>query len=154
MSCTAPTKTETFTEWFSRQGIRNFSADEFTSYFSVFRRGVRNSTPPRAMWPAILPTLRIVDDLRDHFSRAIIITSSYRSPAYNGAINSRGSGGAASKSFHMQFIALDIVAAGHSPDAVFEHLSEWRRAKKFTGGLGSYSSFTHIDTRGYNATWG
>lgn len=143
-----PIKNESFTEWFDRQGIRHFKADEFTSYFNVTRRGVKNSEPPRAMWEGILPTLRVVDDLRAHLGRSIVILSSYRSPEYNAAID-----GAARKSYHMSFIALDISVAGHSPSSVFAKLLDWRNDGRFKGGLGKYSTFVHIDTRGYNATW-
>lgn len=141
-------KTE-FNQWFRSKKFRNFSAGEFTSYFELTRRGVKNSYPPKRMWEKIVPSLRIVDDLRDHFGKPCVILSSYRSPAYNGAIN-----GAASRSFHMQFCALDIAVAGVTPRQVRDLLLQWRRAGKFVGGIGIYNSFVHIDTRGYNAAWG
>jgi uncharacterized protein YcbK (DUF882 family) len=143
-----PIQGEDFDQWFHRQKFEHFSADEFTNYFEVNRRGVRNSPPPRAKWVNIVPTLRIVDALRKHLGRSIVLTSSYRSPAYNAAIS-----GAAAKSYHMDFKALDITVAGHSPKQVFDLLKKWRTEGKFTGGLGLYSTFVHIDTRGTNATW-
>jgi uncharacterized protein YcbK (DUF882 family) len=143
-----PLPNEAFEFWFERQGFKHFTAGEFTSYFSLRRRGVRNSAPPRSLWPNIVPTLRIVDQLRDILGKPIVILSSYRSPAYNSAIN-----GAASKSYHMQFMALDLAVAGHRPSEVFRLLQSWRTAKRFTGGLGLYDTFVHIDTRPTNATW-
>jgi uncharacterized protein YcbK (DUF882 family) len=143
-----PTPTETFTMWFNRQGFKHFTADEFTSYFEVERRGVRNSQPPKEIWANIVPTVKIVDELREKLGKSIVILSSYRSPKYNSRID-----GAATKSFHMTFQALDIVAAGYTPQEVFNALKEMRDAGKFKGGLGKYNTFTHIDTRGYNATW-
>lgn len=145
---TTPRPGESFNAWFARQGFKHFKADEFTSYFRTERRGVKNSEPPREMWKLIVPTLRIVDELREKLGRSIVILSSYRSPAYNAPID-----GAARKSFHMRFQALDIVVAGVTPRRVFEQLKAWRDAGKFKGGLGLYSSFVHIDTRGTNATW-
>jgi len=145
-----PRKNDTFGQWFRRQKFRNFKAHEFTNYFKVFRRGVRNSPPPKSLWTNIVPTLRIVDDVRDYFGRPVTITSSYRSPEYNRAIGK----GAASKSLHMQFNALDIKVAGVSPRRVADYLYKLRRAGKFVGGIGRYKTFTHIDTRGYNASWG
>ena len=143
----------TFEDYFDclakASGIKHFTADEFTSYFAVRRRGVTNSTPPRDMWGNITATLKVVDDLRAHLGRPITILSSYRSPAYNKAI-----GDAAPKSLHMRFNALDIAVAGHSPATVFHKLQEWRTQGRFTGGLGLYHFFVHLDTRGYNATWG
>lgn len=137
-----------FTDWFNEQKFRNFSVKEFTNYFAVFRRGVKNSVPPKAKWKNIVPTLRIVDDLRDHFNAPVVILSSYRSPDYNRAI-----GDAAPKSYHMEFNALDIAVAGHSPSEVYAVLLDWRRCGRFKGGLGKYNTFVHIDTRGFNANW-
>ena len=139
----------TFEEYFDTLGIKHFTADEFTSYFHVHRRGVTNSEPARELWGNIVPTLRIVDELRGLFGVPIVILSSYRSPAYNAAI-----GDAAPKSYHMRFQALDIAVAGKTPRQVFAVLDGWRDAGKFKGGLGLYSTFVHVDTRGYNATWG
>lgn len=137
----------TFDEWFEAMNFKHFKPDELTSYFRRYRGKVRNSPPPRALWENIVPTLRIVDNLRDHFGRPIVLLSSYRSEAYNKAV------GGASKSFHRTFQALDIAVAGVSPNKVFQQLVKWRSAKKFVGGLGLYETFVHIDTRGYNATW-
>lgn len=139
----------TFAEYFETLGVKHFTAEEFTSYFATHRRGVTNSTPPREMWANIVPTLRIVDQLRAHFGKPVVILSSYRAPAYNAAIS-----GAATKSYHLKFRALDIAVSGHSPADVFKVLKAWRDQGKFKGGLGLYSTFVHIDTRGSNATWG
>lgn len=144
----SPQANESFDAWFARQGFKHFKADEFTSYFHTERRGVKNSQPPRDMWMAIVPTLRIVDELRSFFGRSIVILSSYRSEAYNAPID-----GAAKNSYHKKFQALDIAVSGKSPKQVFAVLSQWRSEGKFKGGLGLYSTFVHIDTRGYNATW-
>lgn len=143
----------TFEEFFanlkSASKIKHFAADEFTNYFHVHRRGVKNSEPPREMWGNITVPLKVVDDLREFYNRPIVLLSSYRSPAYNRAIS-----GAATKSFHMQFKALDIAVAGVAPHVVFRELKKWRSAGRFSGGLGLYRSFVHIDGRGYDATWG
>jgi uncharacterized protein YcbK (DUF882 family) len=138
-----------FTEWFTAQGFRHFSAGEFTSYFARERKGVKNSLPSRRIWKNIVPALRIVDELRASFGKPCRILSSYRSPDYNKAV------GGASSSQHLEFTALDIAFDGISPQRVYDRLLEWRKAGKFTGGLGIYpsSGFVHIDTRGRNATW-
>ena len=139
----------TFADYFDSLGIKHFKSDEFTEYFHVHRRGVTNSEPARELWGNIVPTIKIVDQLRDFFGRPITLLSSYRSPAYNAAI-----GDAAPKSYHMRFQALDIAVAGKTPRQVFNQLMTWRDAGKFKGGLGLYNTFVHVDTRGYNATWG
>ncbi len=138
-----------FNDWFATQGFRHFGAGEFTRYFARERGNVRNSTPPKRLWKNIIPTLRIVDDLRASFDQPCILISSYRSPEYNRAV------GGAALSQHVQFTALDIRIQGVSPQRVYDRLLQWRREGRFAGGLGLYpsSSFVHIDTRGRNATW-
>lgn len=149
ISPSEPRPGESFTDWFNRQGIRHFAAREFTSYFETRRRGVSNCAPPREMWKLILPTLRVVDALRNELGRPCVVLSSYRCPAYNAAIS-----GAAGKSYHMRFQALDVAVAGHTAEEVFRRLDEMRGAGIFRGGLGLYANFVHVDTRGSNATWG
>ena len=121
---------DTFIDWFASQRFRNFGAGEFTSYFARERKGVKNSLPPRRIWNNIVPALRIVDELRDSFGKPCRILSSYRSPDYNKAV------GGASSSQHLEFTALDIAFDGISPQRVYDRLLEWRKAGKFTGGLG------------------
>ena len=105
--------------------------------------------PPEKLWPNIVPTLRIVDDLREKLDRPCHILSSYRSPEYNRAV------GGAPLSQHLRFTALDITFAGVSPVRVHAILTMWRDQGRFKGGLGLYrkSGFVHIDTRGTNASW-
>ena len=138
-----------FNEWFTAQGFRHFCAGEFESYFAARRHGARNSPPPKRLWKNIVPTLRVVDELRAFFGKPCRILSSYRSPDYNRAV------GGASLSQHLEFTAMDIAFDGVSPQRVYDRLLEWRKAGKFTGGIGLYpsSGFVHIDTRGRNATW-
>jgi N-acetylmuramoyl-L-alanine amidase len=138
-----------FSDWFESQKFRHFAASEFESYFVAQRKGVKNSTPAKSLWKNIVPTLRIVDDLRDSFANPCRILSSYRSPDYNRTVGGVG------LSQHMAFRALDIAFEGVSPQRVYDRLIEWQKAGRFTGGLGLYpsSGFVHIDTRGSNATW-
>jgi len=139
--------TVSFEDWFDAKKIKHFTADEFTSYFRRTRNGVRNAPPPVAMWENMVPTLRVVDDLRRYFKKPIVLLSSYRNSAYNKAV------GGASASIHMKFNALDIAVAGVAPSEVFRVLRSWRAAGRFVGGIGLYETFVHVDTRGYNATW-
>ena len=140
---------DTFTDWFNAQTFRHFNAREFTRYFSAVRKGTKNSEPPKKLWKNLVPTLRVVDDLRASFGKPCTILSSYRSPDYNRTV------GGAALSQHLQFNALDIAFDGVSAKRVYDRLLQWRREGRFVGGLGLYpsSGFVHIDTRGRNATW-
>ena len=140
---------DTFTDWFNAQKVRHFNAREFTRYFSAVRKGTKNSEPPKKLWKNLVPTLRVVDELRASFGKPCTILSSYRSPDYNRTV------GGAALSQHLQFNALDIAFDGVSAKRVYDRLLQWRQEGRFVGGLGLYpsSGFVHIDTRGRNATW-
>ena len=107
-----------------------------------------NTDPPRELWPNIVNTAKVVDELRQRLNAPVVLISVYRSLAYNTAI--AGAGG----SQHMQFNAIDFVVRNHmSPQTWASVLKEMRTAGFFSGGIGTYSSFVHVDTRGTNATW-
>ena len=139
-----PKKGESFEHWFDRQGFQNFTGAELAHYF----RRSKNTYPPKAMWMRFLPTMRIVQQVRTHFGKPVSVTSSYRSPAYNAGV------GGVRHSLHKEFRAADIQVKGVSPRRVRDYILSLRRAGEFKGGIGRYKTFTHVDTRGKNATWG
>lgn len=113
------------------------------------RNGVLNSVPPRRLWKKLAPTLKVADEIRHRLGTPLNhVTSAYRSPAYN-----RQCPGAASRSYHTRNQAVDLIFSSGSKVA-FETAKELRAEGFFQGGLGLYRSFLHVDTRGYNATWG
>lgn len=139
----------TFEEWFDDQGLKHFTGKEIASYFSRVENTskIKNSAPPRELWENFLPVIKIVDDLREALDVSVVVTSSYRSPAYNMAV------GGKSGSTHMKFQAADIQAKGIPPVEVHKILSRWRDQGRFKGGLGLYPTFVHVDTRGVNRSW-
>ena len=98
-------------------------------------------------------TVYIDDDLvyllqgvRNHFRRPVVITSGYRTAAYNKAI-----GGSASSN-HTKGLAADIQVKGVHPVIVAMYAEELR-----AGGIGLYAysdgGFCHIDTRATKYRW-
>jgi uncharacterized protein YcbK (DUF882 family) len=82
------------------------------------------------------------------YNKDIIVTSGYRSPEHNKAVN----GG--TKSFHLLGKAADIYIQGVKPRALARLLAFCMKENLIpTGGLGIYSTFVHYDTRGYFVTW-
>lgn len=128
-------------------GLRFGFAAEIVTCSEKVQGGVANSVPPRDLWPRIVPTVRLVEAVREHFGPTRI-HSAYRSPAYNRAV-----GGAATDSQHTHFRALDFSCATGTPAAWAALLRDLRAGGAFQGGIGVYRTFVHVDTRGTRADW-
>ena len=112
------------------------------------RGRTHNSLPPKTQWKQMATTLKVVDRMISHMGAPLReITSAYRSPRYNRAV------GGKSKSYHMQNMALDLQFRGVSPYHAANVATQLRSRGLFKGGIGRYSSFIHIDTRGTNTEW-
>ncbi len=109
---------------------------------------VWNCIPPRSQWKNMMPTLAAADKLAVALGSDLTeVTSAYRCPQYNARCP-----GAKPRSYHMQNVALDLMF-NTSQSRVARVARELRDNGAFKGGVGRYSIFTHIDTRGYNADW-
>lgn len=82
-----------------------------------------------------------LETVRQLFDRPILIHSGYRTPAHNKAV------GGVKNSFHLKGMAADIVIPGISAEEVQRRLNGW------SGGMGCYADFTHLDIRPYRARW-
>ena len=86
----------------------------------------------------------VLESVREHFNAPITITSAYRCPDHNADV------GGAEKSQHLTGKAADIVVKGVSPDQVYK-LIDGMFPDQY--GIGSYTTFTHIDTRSKWNRW-
>ena len=112
------------------------------------RRGTHNSLPPKKLWKKIGPTLKVIDKLCDEIGLPVKeIVSAYRSPEYNKAVRGK------SRSYHMSNQALDVTFCKTSPWRVAKAAKQLRDRRVFSGGIGRYRGFVHIDTRGVNVDW-
>lgn len=142
-----------FDAFITSLGLKNFSTDEFLILGGGHNTpggpcAGKNTYPPRNVWTNIAKTAQVVDHLRDRLCKPIAITNAYRSPAYNACI------GGATASQHVQFRALDFTVSGMAAPDVAQALRYLRDEEGFfKGGVGRYNGFTHVDTRGHNATW-
>ncbi len=141
--------------------LRYFKGSELTPYWSRSRKNGTNSVPPKNLWPNIVETIIVLDEIRHQVGSPLTITSSYRSSEYNSAV------GGARFSQHLIFNALDFQSNGGKvrPVTIASIARNIRLEKKqfvnpitkkrftFKGGVGLYATFVHIDTRGHNADW-
>lgn len=81
--------------------------------------------------------VKVLQQIRDHFGKAVTINSGYRTPTYNKKI------GGATYSQHMYGTAADIVVSGVKPSDVYAYANSILKA----GGVGKYDTFTHVDVR-------
>lgn len=88
--------------------------------------------------------VNVLQKIRAHFGKAVTITSAYRTPGRNKAV------GGETYSQHLYGRAADIKVKGVSPQKVAAYAET---LLKNTGGIGTYSTFTHIDVRSSKSRW-
>ena len=149
-------------EWVARQGsnlkdyaaylgsirLQKLTVRQVIEAHAKQRGSVWNTLPPRNLWRQMVPTLRVIDRLSMELGQPVKeIVSAYRCPAYNARC-----AGARSGSWHQANVAVDVqfeVAAS----TVAQTARTLRSRGLFRGGVGRYSGFTHVDTRGQNVDW-
>jgi uncharacterized protein YcbK (DUF882 family) len=137
---------ERYREWLEAQLVRFNFPRELTALANNISNGVQNEAPPVELWHFIVPTLRLLEKVRERFGPTTI-RSGYRSPKYNAAVDGED------QSLHMANKAIDFHCATGTPEQWAEFLRDLRRQGVFAGGIGLYATFVHIDTRGANRDW-
>jgi len=129
--------------------VKHFEWHEFLVKGASNASSGLNTDPPRALWPNIIQVARVLDRFRAEIGHTVVLTSVYRSPAYNATLP-----GAAKSSQHMQFRAADfkVIGAG-TPSDWAAVIAGYRKQNMFEGGIGIYKTFVHVDTRGTNVNW-
>lgn len=128
--------------------LKNISPEMVLRPHFKKRGSLSNSLPPRYMWKRIGDSLKVIDRLSYELKSPVKdLLSIYRSPSYN-----RSCGGK-SLSQHMENRAIDVKFSRASSYAAARQAKKLRDKGYFKGGIGTYSTFLHIDTRGSNATW-
>lgn len=111
---------------------KNFRVKEFAS---------KDGADPLFVSPELVELLQ---KIRDHFGKPVVINSGYRTAKHNKDV------GGAAYSQHLYGMAADIKVTGVKPSAVAAYAET---LLPNSGGIGTYSTFTHVDVRATKARW-
>ena len=91
-----------------------------------------------------LKLAHLLDQIREHFGKPVIITSPIRCPQHNAIV------GGVSNSQHLYGNAADIQVQGVAPSVVADYVETLMPT---WGGIGRYKTFTHVDVRPNRSRW-
>lgn len=120
----------------AKDGSRKLSAN-----FTVKEFACSDGTDPVFVAPELVTVLQ---KIREHFKKPVIINSGYRTVSKNKAV------GGAAYSQHLYGTAADITVKGVTPKEVAAYAETLMPQK---GGIGIYSTFTHVDVREVKSRW-
>ena len=93
----------------------------------------------------------VLQCIREHFGKAVTITSGYRTPAHNAAV------GGAKSSQHLLGRAADIRVQGVSVEDVAAYaeslMPDWGGVGHYPVKAGRAAGWVHVDTRADKARW-
>jgi uncharacterized protein YcbK (DUF882 family) len=127
-------------------GVRAYSLKEsggsyaLSAHFQLWEFACKDGSDVVLVHPV---ALYLLEDIRRRVGKALHLNSAYRTVSYNAAITDSASGSA-----HIYGLADDIWASG-VPPSVIADLAE----NLGVGGLGRYSTFTHVDIMGHHRRW-
>lgn len=88
--------------------------------------------------------VQLLEKIRNHFGKPVTISSGVRCTTHNKNV------GGASGSQHLKGTAADIKVKGVAPEKVAAYAETLLSG---TGGIGRYSTFTHVDVRENKSRW-
>lgn len=120
----------------SKDGLTKLSAN-----FKVNEFACNDGSDPVFISPELV---KILQEIRNHFKAPITINSGFRTVTKNKAV------GGATNSQHLYGMAADITVDGVAPSKVYAYADS---LMPYTGGVGLYSTFTHVDVRKSKSRW-
>ena len=108
-------------------------SNPITPHFKPYEFACSDGSDPIFVSPRLV---EVLEAIRTHFGAAVTVTSGYRTVSYNKTVSGSG--------------AADIKVKGVAPADVADYAETLLPG---TGGIGRYSTFTHIDVRPDKARW-
>lgn len=94
----------------------HFTKEEFEASWTAKVRGLSNKMGPKELSAAKYLCNTVLEPIRAHYGKPIVLSSGYRNPAVNAAV------GSGPTSQHVKGEAADFHVAGLSPRAVFDDI--------------------------------
>lgn len=128
------------------EAIRAYSkakngSEKLSANFKVKEFACKDGSDPVFIAPELVD---ILQKIRNHFGKAVVINNGYRTPTYNKKV------GGATYSQHLYGTAADIEISGVKPKEVAAYVETLMPDK---GGIGIYPTFTHVDVREVRSRW-
>ncbi|MEO8616406.1 MAG: D-Ala-D-Ala carboxypeptidase family metallohydrolase [Luteolibacter sp.] len=137
-----------YTRYLTSLRLQRVCAKQVIEAHAKAKGSVWNILPPKVWWARMAYTLRVADRIALEMGASEVeIVSAYRCPAYNSHCE-----GAKYGSWHQANVAVDVKFP-MAPSLVTATARQLRDLGLFRGGVGGYSDFTHIDSRGQNVNW-
>ena len=128
--------------------LKTDSKKRLTPNFTVYEFRCRDGSDTIMVDEALVVVLQCI---REHFGKAVTITSGYRTEAHNAAV------GGAKSSQHLLGRAADIQVAGVSVEAVAAYAESlmpgWGGVGRYPVKAGRAKGWVHVDTRPNKSRW-
>ena len=126
--------------------LKNDGGKKLSANFQVKEFKCNDGSDAVLVAPALVLLLQ---NIRAHYQKPVIINSAYRTPSYNAKV------GSVAQSQHCYGTAADITIKGVTPKALAAYVET---LMPDTGGIGVYDSaaqghFVHVDVREKKARW-